>query len=596
MRDMSASSDAPAESSYNRHMAKMVPTHPLAFNSSDGEREVFEALRLLPDDVFVFHSLRWVGNPSRGLARAQGEADFVVFDPRRGLLVIEVKAGIIETAGRQWFQTNRATGERREIQDPEKQASTSKFRLVDEIRKFLSSGTCLVLHAVWFPSGLFSQPLPPNYAPEMVLDRADLERPADAIDAAFAYWESQPSMPKHRLGALGRDEVLRAIAPTLSLAVSMRSSVEEIDQRLVALTTEQARILDFLEDQDVALIGGPAGTGKTLLAVEQARRLASSGDRVLLVCYNAALHQYLEKNFATPRVEFATFHGLTRKLAPSAADDYLGLGIDFLLDQDVEVGFDHVLIDEGQDFEDDWVDALRLRQEMEPTRELSAGYPRFLLFYDPRQLVQQHRLPGWIADAPCKLVLRRNCRNTKEIGKTVGRLGALERYRLNEAGGAQPVLHLLRDSSAQGTVLDRLVADLEKERALRHHEIAILTTETVEASELTARGTVAGRPLSAAPAAEELLFTTVRRFKGLEAKAVILVDIDLTPPHDELWRNRLYVGSSRATHELHIMAQACSDESLKELTRELFPDRKKVRPSMKSVARKLNVKVKEETC
>lgn len=46
---------------------------------------------------------------------SEGEADFVVFHPSKGVLSIEVKAGDIGYRGGNWIQTNRHTGEESEL-------------------------------------------------------------------------------------------------------------------------------------------------------------------------------------------------------------------------------------------------------------------------------------------------------------------------------------------------------------------------------------------------------------------------------------------------------------------------------------------------
>jgi hypothetical protein len=61
-------------------MAIMIPDPPIDFHGSPGERAVYEALRTLPDNVHVFHSLRWIRAPGTSVA-PQGESDFLVFDP-----------------------------------------------------------------------------------------------------------------------------------------------------------------------------------------------------------------------------------------------------------------------------------------------------------------------------------------------------------------------------------------------------------------------------------------------------------------------------------------------------------------------------------
>ena len=49
---------------------------------------------------------------------------------------------------------------------------------------------------------------------------------------------------------------------------------------------EQIALLNYLEEQDNAVINGLAGTGKTVMAVEKARRHAEKDESVLFLCYN----------------------------------------------------------------------------------------------------------------------------------------------------------------------------------------------------------------------------------------------------------------------------------------------------------------------
>jgi len=99
-----------------------------------GEREVYEALGDgLPDRYSVFGWVSWIlKNPA---SRAyDGEADFVIADPDRGLLVLEVKGGGIECEGSsgRWFSTDRH-GARHAIDDPFEQAKENRFRLIRKL-------------------------------------------------------------------------------------------------------------------------------------------------------------------------------------------------------------------------------------------------------------------------------------------------------------------------------------------------------------------------------------------------------------------------------------------------------------------------------
>ena len=90
-------------------MARFYPAFVGDFHGSEGERLAYHALEMLGDDYTVFHSYCWLGDGVR--TAAQGEADFLVLHPQRGILAIEVKAGGIAYEGGAWQQTNRNTGE-----------------------------------------------------------------------------------------------------------------------------------------------------------------------------------------------------------------------------------------------------------------------------------------------------------------------------------------------------------------------------------------------------------------------------------------------------------------------------------------------------
>ena len=64
-------------------------------------------------------------------------------------------------------------------------------------------------------------------------------------------------------------------------------------EKIIDLTEQQNSYLDLTANQQQAVFTGGAGTGKTTLAVEKAKRLAREGNCVLFVCYNAALAAHL---------------------------------------------------------------------------------------------------------------------------------------------------------------------------------------------------------------------------------------------------------------------------------------------------------------
>jgi hypothetical protein len=260
-------------------MARMIPETPEDFHGSAGEKRVFRALRTLPDDIVVIHSFRWLhpGNAPVLAQRlqSQGEGDFVLIDPAQGILVVEVKGGDVWCEHGQWRQRNRKTGCVQLI-NPELQASNTKYRIcVDVVNRMPDAKNVLFCHAVWFPDGAVDRTkLPMNYHPDMTHDAEDVAQPAAALKRVFGYWKSiQP----HRRGTGKRTEaILRVLAPSFSIVGSLRHTLDEREEMLVQLTREQAKILEFLDEQFHAAIHGTAGTGKTLQAVEKARRIGGS--------------------------------------------------------------------------------------------------------------------------------------------------------------------------------------------------------------------------------------------------------------------------------------------------------------------------------
>jgi hypothetical protein len=226
-------------------MAVMIPDPPLDFHGSPGEQAVYEALRALPAHVHVFHSLRWIRTPGSNLV-AQGESDFLVFDPDHGVLVIEVKSGGIRVEAGQWYQRNLATRVEHRMQDPVAQADRSRWFLISHLEQRLGAQAfCPVYHAVWFPSVRFPrQPLPVDLYPAMLLDADSLAAPVEAVRSAFAFGSGAPRTVQ--LDKSDARRVIDLLAPTIYAVPSIRQTLDARERTFVRLTTEQAKVLDFL--------------------------------------------------------------------------------------------------------------------------------------------------------------------------------------------------------------------------------------------------------------------------------------------------------------------------------------------------------------
>ena len=221
----------------------------------------------------------------------------------------------------------------------------------------------------------------------------------------------------------------------------------------------------------------------------------------------------------------------------------------------------------------------------------------FYLFYDRGQTIISRRPTGqtqqmaaeWIdAHMDCRLILYRNCRNTAEIGRTVQSfLAGRHKHYLNAIHGKKPRAVFVPDAEALAAAAADFVRRMKSEEKLELQDIVILTVSTLEKSVLVGVTSLAGIPLAHQPAEGKVWFTTVRRYKGLEAKAVLLVDVHVSKLMKPTCQRLIYVGSSRASAYLEtIFFSDVSAEEYPALVELLDTD---IEPSPQGVARWLGM-------
>lgn len=566
-------------------MAIFIPSvKPEDFNNSYGEMKVYEALRTLSDQYTVFYSLSWVGINEK---RTVGEADFVVVHPAKGVFVIEVKSGEIEYKNGEWIQTNTKSGHSKRI-EPYVQARKSQFELLDRlnqgIRDFMIPMMC---YGVWFPSIDISEKatLPPESPKEITLDRLSLENAEKSINDAFTYWTGkyrQVSLDQAQL-----QKVITVLCPHFHVVPRLKTKIEEMEETYIQLTRQQSALLDFLEEQKTAVIHGLAGTGKTVLGVEKAKRLAAQDEQVLFLCFNSFLRDALKKNNTIPNVTFHNAHSLAYEImgqSDSPIEEVLEEFEDFLEEvfDEESWGYSNIIVDEGQDLDD------RLLNRLYELVKQKNGC--FYVFYDRNQYIMKNQLPKWIEDAECRLVLHKNCRNTAEVFKTSCSIMGLENVTYNEVHGEIPAARFYTREDEE----EKIVCDFIKrvmDEGLDPSDVVILTAKTIESSWIDPGKKYAGQELSCEGETGKILFTTIRKFKGLEAEAVLIVDEQMSALTNPENRRLLYTGSSRAKNLLNIaMLEDIETGEYGDYLRNIAPGRN-VPKNKKGLKRLLNVTV-----
>ena len=534
-----------------------------------GERAVARVLvEQLPRRVEVFHSFNWLARDRRGTIR-EGECDFVLLDRQRGVLFVEVKGGSLVFDGREWVREVR--GEMRLLnKDPFAQATRCMHDIIELVkRRFRTPGGELPFTygaAVAFPDCQVSGTLPPSIQPELVLDAGRLRDGDGAVRRVF---ESFRRAHHRELRDREIESVREALYPRYELVPVVWRKLEDQEERLRRLTEQQHRLLDYLAQQPKAAIRGVAGSGKTMLALAKAQREARAGRRTLLLCYNQPLQDWLKaavpESFANELVVL-NYHSLASRLCQEAGvplwerrerndQDFWDVQAAEALIEACDVlgpehKFDTVVVDEGQDFHELWWTSL------EAVFRSPGGDACYYVFYDPKQnlYVDDPALPEELG-SPYELPV--NCRNTIRIAEHCASLAGYENRVIDGAPlGDQPAVVRARTMEDAFRKARQCVLQLcqSGQGGLARSQVAVLVPSVSGVTLPTRFGTV--------PLTQELrewnegkgvLITSWKRFKGLEADAVVIVEKPARNGDSARANANRYVARSRAKHLLTVI-------------------------------------------
>lgn len=574
-------------------MARMIPPEVHPGCQSHGEREIFRRLREEPATAqwVVFHSL----DVARHKKRLSGELDFVVVIPGLGVLCVEVKAcsRLVRKDGLWFYGAEKQPDPR----GPFKQASQG----MHSIREYLTSrdpklASVPFWTAVVFPYVGFSESSS-EWHPWQVID-AQVFR-SKPLSSAFAavlrqarsYIASRPgsgwlngSLAEPTAPQVARiTDLLRGDFEYFEPSTSI---VKRLEGEVKRYTEEQFAALDAMQANSRVAFVGPAGTGKTLLAIESCRRAVCAGRKVLFLCFNRHLGHWLEEQVKDlgSQVRAGTLHRFLlelAKIAPGAhsspqfwSEELPGVAIDRLLSEGLgELAFDEVVIDEGQDvLRDVYVDVLDLCLK----GGLSGG--RWRVFGDFENQAIYGGLPADLSRF-CKergglapiFSLRTNCRNTPRIAaltELLGRLSPAYSRVLRPDDGVEPDLVYYADTSDQLKQIAKSIEGLQHD-GYGPKDIVLLSARSDERCAAASLNSVLGRwqvkPLTS-PEAGKVHYGTIHAFKGMEAPAVILTDIEDLRLTDAC--PLFYVGITRSIRRLVVvMHQSMRKDIIQTLTR-----------------------------
>jgi KaiC/GvpD/RAD55 family RecA-like ATPase len=273
-------------------MAKMFPPDAPSNPDLRGESEVYHLLSQLDDDFYIFQDRYWIFKNKDG-ARTERETDFLLVHPQKGLLIIEVKGGTrfsYDGEHDKW-----KSGDNISYQNPyKKQLANSKnlpLLLKRELPR-LKNRWIPCGYAICFPHiDILEGNLALFMEKKVTLFRDDLKNLGEKINEIYSHY-SNNNNHHQPLGKKIVEEIKTLITPNSEFRKSLSAELEDEGQTIIKLTKEQQEILDgFYKVKTPILIDGPAGTGKTQLAISQAISDIQS-DRLVLFITNSQDSKY----------------------------------------------------------------------------------------------------------------------------------------------------------------------------------------------------------------------------------------------------------------------------------------------------------------
>jgi RecA/RadA recombinase len=556
-------------------MAVMVPAG-IAGDVSPGERDIFRRLKNATDieGWIVLHSL----DIARHRRQVSGEIDFVIIIPELGVLCLEVKAcRSLRRESGSWYYGRETKPDRR---GPFKQASEAMHSLrqrVVERRPDLSR--VVFWSAVVFPyvplTGTSEEwhdwqlidnrtyrhtPLPQLLS--TVLQKARLHLAQCQTARWFAPNSQEPNQEQCQT-------LLDLLRPNFEHFESPTSRSKRLHDEVKHYTNEQLVALDAMEANERVIFSGPAGTGKTFLAVEAARRSANKGERVLLLCFNSLLGEWLgtQTEGLPSSVTVTTLHSFLLKQSGGLSvrkdsefwnNELPNTVSERLLNRDDPVLFDTLIVDEAQDIcRTIYLDILDLILDgglASGSWQFFGDFERQAIYHDssqpPKNVLTQRSGPAPV------YTLRVNCRNPPRVAAFVTLLGAVspEYSRvLRPDARIEPVQHYYTNDAEQIQLLTDTLQEAYAE-GFKGGSIVVLSP-FIEGC---------ATRISASPWKERLIpfrgdagagyvkYCTVHAFKGLEAAFVIMTDVQKV--EQSAARDLFYVGITRTLQRIVMLA------------------------------------------
>ena len=546
-------------------MTTFIPPYMGEEIKSNAEKKMYDVLQKLNmKNAYVLHSL---GLPKHQ-SKIYGEIDFVVVCDR-GVACLEIKGGRVECREGKWFFKDRYGVEREKPEGPFAQVTGNMFSLRDVLKKKFQNNkhtkNLLTACGVVFPDIEFKS-VSQEIISEVVYDNRT-EDITGYMNRVFDYWEERQHRQPSRLSPGDIRDIVQFLRGDFVFIPTLSDRLNSVEKRLVRLTSEQAQLMQALSLNKHLLIEGNAGTGKTLLAVDFAKKKAASGKKVLFLTYNknlannvirqvdtienlkvinihALFGEYVavdvKKMQETPNVYFS-------EILPEIFYEYLSE----LSDEELEkIKYDLIIMDEGQDI-------LKPLYLYSLDTLLRGGFANgdWAVFYDEKQNIYNpdyndgmEILRGYNC-TEFKLFV--NCRNTVQIGTYSSKISGIDLGEFIRENGEEVQNISYEDDDDFKKKITGILKNLRNEK-VDIRDIVFLAPKKYKNSKVAQAGIEVNEIGDNFDSSKELpVYATIQGFKGLDSKIVILTDVEYI--RKENLSSFLYIAGTRARTLLYIV-------------------------------------------
>lgn len=546
-------------------MTTFIPPYMGEEIKSNAEKKMYDVLQKLNmKNAYVLHSL---GLPKHQ-SKIYGEIDFVVVCDR-GVACLEIKGGRVECREGKWFFKDRYGVEREKPEGPFAQVTGNMFSLRDVLKKKFQNNkhtkNLLTACGVVFPDIEFKS-VSQEIISEVVYDNRT-EDITGYMNRVFDYWEERQHRQPSRLSPGDIRDIVQFLRGDFVFIPTLSDRLNSVEKRLVRLTSEQAQLMQALSLNKHLLIEGNAGTGKTLLAVDFAKKKAASGKKVLFLTYNKNLANNVIRQVDTiENLKVINIHALFgeyvavdvkkmqenpnvyfSEILPEIFYEYLSE----LSDEELEkIKYDLIIMDEGQDI-------LKPLYLYSLDTLLRGGFANgdWAVFYDEKQNIYNpdyndgmEILRGYNC-TEFKLFV--NCRNTVQIGTYSSKISGIDLGEFIRENGEEVQNISYEDDDDFKKKITGILKNLRNEK-VDIRDIVFLAPKKYKNSKVAQAGIEVNEIGDNFDSSKELpVYATIQGFKGLDSKIVILTDVEYI--RKENLSSFLYIAGTRARTLLYIV-------------------------------------------